>query len=72
MRVIETCRYEAEFEVEPADADAFVAAYEAEPEFYSVRKWWDRVSFGVAVTARGESLPFVAWLVGHDQGGADT
>jgi hypothetical protein len=52
-------------------ADVLIARYEGDAftgNRYEVRRYWDRVSYSVAVALKGEALPFLALhtpLTGH-------
>lgn len=57
--------WQSEAQIPAGEADGMIAAYEADPA-YVVRRVWDRVAFCVSVWHAGDGVPFVVWLVGHD------
>lgn len=67
MDVVETIgRAKREVVVSAGEADATIALYEGDSwarNYYDVRRHWDQVSFCVAVSVKGEPLPFLSYLV---------
>jgi hypothetical protein len=47
------------------DADRWIDDFEQDP-FYVVRREWDRVSYSVSVTRRGDIVPVLGWAVPLD------
>ena len=67
MDVIETIgQAKREVVVSAGEADGTIALYEADDyarNHYDVRRFWDRVSFCVAISVKGSPLPFLSYLV---------
>lgn len=50
-------------DVSAAEADEMVAIFDGRSE-YEILRWWDQVSYTVAVRKAGELWPFISWGVG--------